>query len=103
MERFDDALEHRVDDDFGMFLGEVGDSGDFLHELRLRHAAGPSVHGDGAPYTRGRGLGKGSGGVNLLSTADFPLSTTDSESDPQSVAVPVPSLSEYDGESQSVL
>src|SRR4029079_827036 len=39
MQRVDDALEHRVDNDFGVLLREVGDSRDFLHELRLCHAA----------------------------------------------------------------
>src|SRR5688572_1846440 len=45
MQRIDDALEHRVDDDLGMLLGEVGDPRDFLDELRLRHAAGTVANG----------------------------------------------------------
>jgi hypothetical protein len=45
MQRVDDALEYRVDDDFGVFLGEVGDARDFLDELRLRHAAGTVANG----------------------------------------------------------
>ena len=39
VQRVDDALEHRVDDDLGVLLGQVGDPRDFLDELRLRHAA----------------------------------------------------------------
>src|SRR6185436_17420041 len=56
MERIDDALEYGVDDDFRVFLGEVGDSGDFLHELRFGHAAArriqASLLGCGAPGYR---------------------------------------------------
>ena len=40
MQRVDDALEHRVDDDLGVLLGEVRHARDFLDQLRLRHAAG---------------------------------------------------------------
>src|SRR5689334_13841111 len=39
MQSVDDALEHRVDDHFGMFLRQVRHPRDFLHELGLRHAA----------------------------------------------------------------
>src|SRR5262245_59252690 len=39
MQRIDDALEDRVDDDLGVLLRQVGDTGDLLHELRLGHAA----------------------------------------------------------------
>src|SRR5205823_4124266 len=49
VQRVDDALEHRVDDDLGVFLGQIGHARDFLDEFRLGHAA--AVHGwllDGA-------------------------------------------------------
>src|SRR5690349_23125435 len=39
VQRFDDALEYGVDNDFGMLLRQIGDPGHFLHELRLGHAA----------------------------------------------------------------
>jgi len=39
MERVDDALEDRVDDDFGVLLGQVRYARYFLDELGLRHAA----------------------------------------------------------------
>src|SRR6185369_14071602 len=39
MQRVDDALEHRVDDDFGVFLRKIRYSRDFLDEFGLRHAA----------------------------------------------------------------
>jgi hypothetical protein len=48
VQRVDDALEDRVDDDLGVLLGEVRDARHFLDEFRLRHAAG--VHG--APFGR---------------------------------------------------
>jgi hypothetical protein len=44
MQRVDDALEYRVDDDFRMLLREVGNPGDLLHELRLGHAAARGIH-----------------------------------------------------------
>jgi hypothetical protein len=40
MARGDEALADGVDDDLGMFLGEVRNPRDFLDELRFRHAAG---------------------------------------------------------------
>ena len=43
VQRVDDALEHRVDDDFRVLLREVGDARHFLHELRLGHAAARSI------------------------------------------------------------
>ena len=39
MKSVDDATEDRVDDDFGVFLGQIGDARDFLDQLRLGHAA----------------------------------------------------------------
>src|SRR5947207_1792284 len=42
VQRIDDALEDRVDDDFRMLLREVRNPRDFLDELRFRHAA--SIH-----------------------------------------------------------
>src|SRR5688500_9117776 len=44
VQRLDDALEYRVDDDFGVLLREIGDAGHCLHELRLRHAAARNIH-----------------------------------------------------------
>ena len=32
-------LEDRVDDDFGVLLGQIGDPRHFFDEFRLRHAA----------------------------------------------------------------
>src|SRR5262249_23168971 len=43
MQRVDDALEDRVDDDLGVLLGEVRNPGTLFDELRFRHAA--SIHG----------------------------------------------------------
>src|SRR5438046_10693397 len=44
MQGLDDAPEDRVDDDFGMFLGEIRDARYFLDEFRLGHAAARSIH-----------------------------------------------------------
>ena len=62
MQRVDDALEYRVDDDFRVFLGEIGDPRDFLDELRFGHAAARRIHSGCSlqgPVVRGSGL-KGS-------------------------------------------
>src|SRR5678816_3413941 len=39
----DDALEHRVDDDFRVLLGEIRHARHFLDEFRLGHAAARSI------------------------------------------------------------
>ena len=38
MQRVDDALEHGVDDDLGVLLGQVGDARDFFDELGFGHS-----------------------------------------------------------------
>src|SRR5678816_1681485 len=40
---FDDAPEHRVDDDFRVLLGEIRHARHFLDEFRLGHAAARSI------------------------------------------------------------
>src|SRR5581483_4485324 len=48
MQRVDDALEYRIDDDLGVLFGQIRNARHFFDELGLRHAA--AVHG--APLWR---------------------------------------------------